>query len=329
MRLASCRAVVATRIGIVGAGAVGARHARVLSGLSGVEVVAVADTDVARAGELADAHGATAHADHDELLAAHALDAVYVCVPPFAHGPAERAVLAAGLALFVEKPLAADLETAEELGALVERAGVVTGTGYHWRCLDTVDEARALLADRPPRLVQATWVDKTPPPPWWARTELSGGQLVEQTTHVLDVVRALAGEPTEVAALGDRRPRASDPEADVDDVTVATVRFAGGALGSVVSSSLAAAKHRAGVEVVADGLVLELTETELTVTDADGRRTRPATVDPRLAVDEDFVAAVRGEPGRVRVPYGEALRTHRLACALAASARGARGVALA
>jgi predicted dehydrogenase len=322
--------VTATRVGIVGAGAVGARHARVLAGLPDAEVVAVADPERERAEALAAEHGARAHAGHEELLAAERLDAVYVCVPPFAHGAAERAVLAAGLALFVEKPLAADLATAEAIAADVERAGVVTGTGYHWRCLDTVDEARALLEGRPPRLVTATWVDKRPPPPWWARRALSGGQVVEQTTHVLDVVRALAGEVAEVAALADRRPRPEDAEADVDDATVATLRFASGALGTVVTTSLAATKHRAGVEVVADGLVAELTETELTVTDGDGRRTRSATVDPREAVDAEFVAAVRaGAPDRVRVPYAEALRTHRLACAIGAAAGGGRAVRLA
>jgi Oxidoreductase family, NAD-binding Rossmann fold len=69
-----------------------------------------------------------------ELLAA-GVDAVYVCVPPFAHGTPETAVLSARLPLFVEKPLAATAETAERLGARVAAAGASrsrSGTAPGW-----------------------------------------------------------------------------------------------------------------------------------------------------------------------------------------------------
>jgi myo-inositol 2-dehydrogenase/D-chiro-inositol 1-dehydrogenase len=318
----------AMRVGVVGAGAVGARHARVLGRLPGVRLAAVADTDTARARALAADLGARVCGDHEELLDVGALDAVYVCVPPFAHGEIERAVLAAGHAMFVEKPLAADLETAEEISDLVERAGVVTGTGYHWRCLDTLQEARALLAERPPLLLQASYVGPRPSALWWSRRSGSGGQLVEQATHVLDVVRVLAGEVVRVeAAASGRIDR--DPTSDVDEAGVATLRFASGAVGAVVCSSLAAAPYRAGVEAIADGLVVELTETELAVVDGRGRRSRRARVDPRLEVDRAFIEAVRGGVDGVRVPYAEALHTHRLACALQRSADEGTSMSLA
>ncbi|MDM4777925.1 Gfo/Idh/MocA family oxidoreductase, partial [Micromonospora sp. b486] len=64
--------------------------------------------------------------DVDELLAAGP-DAVYVCVPPFAHGPVEEAVVAARVPMFVEKPVALDLETAERIAALVQQRGLLTG----------------------------------------------------------------------------------------------------------------------------------------------------------------------------------------------------------
>jgi myo-inositol 2-dehydrogenase/D-chiro-inositol 1-dehydrogenase len=316
------------RIGLIGAGGVATRHAAVLAALR-AEVAAVSDLDVGRARTLAGAHGARAYADHRAMLEGERLDAVYVCVPPFAHGPAERDVLEVGLPLFVEKPLAADVATAEAIASLVERAGVPTATGYHWRCLDTVERAHELLAARPPRLVQASWLDRVPPVGWWCRRDRSGGQMVEQTTHVLDVLRLLAGEVLDVTAVAARTERPAFPEADVDDVATATLRFASGAVGAVVSSCLPAVRHRASLEAVADGLVVELTETELTVSDADGRRTLRATVDPREQVDRDFLAALEGDGDAVRAPYGEALRTHRLACALTRSALERRTVALA
>jgi Oxidoreductase family, NAD-binding Rossmann fold len=100
------------RIGMVGAGAVAARHLRTLHAMEGVEVAAVADPALKRARKLAEPTGAAVYPNHMELLAAERLDAVYICVPPFAHGAPELAVIDAGLPLFVEKPVAIDLETA-------------------------------------------------------------------------------------------------------------------------------------------------------------------------------------------------------------------------
>ena len=102
---------------MVGAGAVAARHVRTLLAMDGVELAAVADPALERAKELAAEAGASAYPNHMELLAAERLDAVYICVPPFAHGVPELAVIDAGLPMFVEKPVAIDRETAAEIAA--------------------------------------------------------------------------------------------------------------------------------------------------------------------------------------------------------------------
>jgi predicted dehydrogenase len=382
--------VSTVRIGMVGAGAVAARHVRTLLAMDGVEVAAVADPALERAKELAAEAGAAAYPNHMELLAAELLDAVYICVPPFAHGAPELAVIDAGLPMFVEKPVAIDQETAAEIAARLAGQPLLTCTGYHWRWLDIFDRAAELLADRPARLVQCSWLDKVPPPPWWLRRDGSGGQTIEQTTHVLDTARGLAGEVTEVHAFGARAaetgsragsngaraaetraragsngaraasnpppprpvgprtgrvadggaegarrstapvpggpatPVASPPAADIHDVTVASLRFASGAVGTVASSCLLPRLQRAGVQVVADGLSLELSETELVV-EADGRRSVwEAGAPARPRPDRDFVAAVRGGPDRIRVPWPEAYRTHLLACAITRSAEEGR-----
>jgi predicted dehydrogenase len=391
--------VSTVRIGMVGAGAVAARHVRNLLAMDGVELAGVADPALERATELAAEAGATAYPNHMELLAAGRLDAVYICVPPFAHGAPELAVIDAGLPMFVEKPVAIDQGTAAEIAARLAGRPLLTCTGYHWRWLDIFDRAAELLADRPARLVQCSWLDKVAPPPWWLRRDGSGGQTIEQTTHVLDTARGLAGEVTEVHAFGARAasngapgasnsargafnnawaasnpppprpvgprigrvaedgsggarvstapvpggratpvpdapatpvpggpavPEASLPAADIHDVSVASLRFASGAVGTVASTCLLPRLHRAGVQVVADGLSLELSETELVV-EADGRRSVwEADADPRPRPDRDFVAAVRGGPDRIRVPWPEAYRTHLLACAITRSAEEGR-----
>jgi myo-inositol 2-dehydrogenase / D-chiro-inositol 1-dehydrogenase len=170
---------VTTRIGLVGAGFIGGRHLDSLSAQDDVRVVAVADPQVERAEQLAARAGARAHPGWQQLLDADELDALYVCVPPHGHGAIEEAAIDRGLPLFVEKPLATDLATAERLAARIEAAGLLTAVGYHWRYLDTLERARELLADTPARMVLAAWLDKAPRVPWWSRQDESGGQTVE------------------------------------------------------------------------------------------------------------------------------------------------------
>ncbi|MGW3788247.1 Gfo/Idh/MocA family protein [Micromonospora chokoriensis] len=308
------------RVGLVGAGGVAQRHARVLSGFDDVELVGVTDVAPEAASALATPYGARVCADIAELLATSP-DAVYVCVPPFAHGPAEEALVEAGVPMFVEKPVAVDLGTAERIADLVARRGLRTAVGHHWRYLNVLDQARELLADRPVRMVSGAWLDKVPPVAWWSRRDRSGGPVVEQAAHVLDLVRVLAGEVTEVTAYGNGTPPPVDG-ADIDSVTTAVLRFADGAVGTLSAACVLGWKHRAGLEILADGLALALTEDGLSIRDADGERHVPADPEAaRVAVDRAFVDAVRGVGDDVRVPYAEALATQRLALAVADSAR--------
>ena len=308
---------MALRVGLVGAGAVATRHARVLSGFPDVELVAVHDPDRPAAEALAAMSGASVTGTVGELLATRP-DAVWLCVPPFAHGELELAVVRAGLPFFVEKPLAADLSTAEEVAAAVAAAALPTATGYHWRHLDTVTRARTALAATTVRLVDARWWGTTPPPAWWSRLDRSGGQVLEQATHVLDLVRLLAGEVGEVSGAAAASSRA---DRDVPDATAAVLRFESGAVGTATTSCVLPAPVAAGIDVAADGLAVALTETELRLRTRDGDERVPAAVDARTAVDRAFVDLLQGAtaaPGLVDV--AEALRTHRLAAAVTEAA---------
>jgi predicted dehydrogenase len=316
------------RIGFIGAGGIAGRHIGNLSAFDDVRIVAVADPAADRAGEAAARCGARAYSDHRAMLDAERLDACYVCVPPFAHGAPEHDLLDRGVPFFIEKPLAADGAVAEAIGARVAEAGLVTAVGYHWRYLDTTQEARERLAARPARLVNGYWLDSTPPPAWWSRQDQSGGQMVEQTTHILDLARLLVGPVEEVFAFGGRTPRADHPDCDVDEASTASLRFRSGAVGSVSSTCLLRWPHRIGLNLFSDGMAIELTEFEIMVDVGEGRPVRGAQGDPFVREDRDFVDAVMGRENRIRAPYAEALETHRLAIAAARSARERRPIAL-
>jgi predicted dehydrogenase len=289
----------------------------VLTTFPDVELVAATDVDPQRSAAFAAEFGLRAVPDLDALLE-EAVDAVYVCVPPFAHGLSEVSVAAAGVALFVEKPLAADEATAEWVSRRIRTSGVLTRVGHHWRCAEPVRKARELLAGRRVRLVSGAWLDKIPPVPWWPDRVRSGGPLVEQAVHVLDLARVLVGEVTEVhAASAGALPGGSEA------ATGALLCFAGGAVGTLGTANVLGGKHRAGLEIVADGLVVGVGEDWLEVRGTNGtRRTEYTAVAPRTAVDRAFVDALRGRPvppDRDAPDHADALRSHRLACALARS----------
>lgn len=318
MRRLSSENSAVRRIGFVGTGGVAQRHAAILAEFPDVELVAATDTDPDRTTVFADRFGTAPAADVDALLG-HDLDAVYVGVPPFAHGDIELTLAAAGVALFIEKPLAADVETAEKIAAALADAGVLTRVGHHWRCAQPVRRAAELLVGRRVRLVTATWLDKVPPVPWWSDRALSGGPLVEQAVHVLDIVRLLAGEAEVVAALS-AGPLGGG---DADAATAGLLRFASGAVGTVTTASVLHRKHRAGCEIVADGLVVGVGEDWLEVEDGSGpvreEFDRQAAL---VAADRSFVDALGGHADPTGLPdVAEALRSHRLACAVAGATR--------
>jgi predicted dehydrogenase len=203
------------RLGLIGAGFIATRHLKVLQSQQDAEITAISDPSLDSASALAAPLGVRTYADWRAMLDREHLDAVFICTPPFAHGAPEQALVERRIPFFVEKPLAPDTDTAEAISTAVSRAGLTTAVGYHWRWLDTVDEAARLLEMRPARLLSGYWLDFTPPPAWWRRQHQSGGQFVEQTTHIFDLARYLVGEVETIYATGARVPRDCHPDCDV------------------------------------------------------------------------------------------------------------------
>jgi len=318
-----------TRIGFIGAGGIAHRHFGVLEQFEDVAIVAVADVDPARATEAAARFGARAFDDAASMLETVELDALFICVPPFAHGGPERLAIEHALPFFVEKPVAIDLGTAEDIAEAVDRLGLVTAVGYHWRYLDTLDEVRALLAATPARLLSGYWLDSTPPPRWWWKRDGSGGQMIEQTTHLIDLARYLVGDVVRVYGQSGHVERAAFPGLDVPTTSAAMLTFASGAIANFASTCLLGWNHRVGLHLFGEGLAIELTDRDVMIDIGRGRPVRGNGADPVMLEDRDFIDAVQGKGNRVRCPYPEALETLRLAIAIDRSMREGRCLDLA
>ncbi|MDQ6693745.1 MAG: Gfo/Idh/MocA family oxidoreductase [Chloroflexota bacterium] len=300
------------RVGFIGAGGIASRHVGDLLGFSDVKVVAFADPAIERAQEQAARTGGQAYTDYRQMLDKEHLDAIYICLPPFAHGEPEESALEMGIPFFVEKPLAVDEDTAGKIARGVEDKGLVTAVGYHWRYLDTTEQAQELLAKNPARLALGYWLDSTPPPPWWRKQEQSGGQMVEQTTHIFDLARLLVGEVNTVYAVGSTKDREAFPDLNVLDVSAATLTFATGAVGTMASTCLLNWPHRIGLHLFSEGMAIEMSEFELMVDTGRGRPVTHAQGDPFVREDRDFIDAVQGKANKIRSPYAEAMKTHLL-----------------
>lgn len=295
------------RIGLVGAGAAATQHAATLAGFHDVVVVGVTDPDIGAAARLAGTVGAAVAPDLAALLAMSP-DAVYVCIPPLAHGPVEDAILDAGLPFYVEPPLSLDTALPTRIAARVAATGVATAVGHHWRYSTAVLRAAEALAERPVRLVSGAWLAAIPP------AGLSGGLVVDQVVHLLDLARALAGEVREVYAVSHQDP---------DGATAATLRFTSGAVGALAATSRLDQTRKVGLDIYAEGASVSVTENgcEIRVGDRTERHAVDAAL-ARRAIDRAFVSAVRRRAYRagVLVDYVDGVRSHLLAMGVARSA---------
>ncbi len=143
--------MTAIQMAVVGTGALGRHHARILSQMPDVELVAVADANPQAAAETAARCQTRATADYHELL--DQVQAVVVAVPTSAHCLVAGEFLAAGVDVFVEKPIAANVEQAQEIVALADRHGALLQVGHVERYNPALVAARAFLGQ--PRYIRA------------------------------------------------------------------------------------------------------------------------------------------------------------------------------
>jgi myo-inositol 2-dehydrogenase/D-chiro-inositol 1-dehydrogenase len=240
------------RIGLIGAGRMGRVHARHVSRLDGVELVAVADVSLDAARECASSLAVPAAFDASEpVLSSEDVDAVLVCTATDTHAALVAAAADRGKHVFCEKPLALDLVEIDQALARVDAAGVVFQVGFNRRfdpTLRTVWEAARSGSVGRPELLRITSRDVEPPPLDYVPA--SGGLFLDMTIHDFDLARFIVGgEVRKVSALGsvciDPRLR----ELDDVDTAVVVLEFADGLIATIDNSRRAAYGYDQRVEL--------------------------------------------------------------------------------
>jgi predicted dehydrogenase len=305
------------RAAIVGCGRMGTQRARAARTLGATLVLADRNRLQAEAlaGELPPGTATVVDGEPDW----DAVDAVFVCTPASERGPVERAAARAGVAVFVEKPVALSATHALPILEAIEAAGVVNAVGYMNRYRATVAAAREELAGRDVFAVHCQWVGNRYEKPWWTDPARSGSPFADQAGHLVDLCRLLAGEISEVVALGRRaleRP-------DVADVVAVSLGFASGACGSLLWSYRAAEKFVRLACYTPDRCVaLEGWDFQL-----PGAATGPSTAGPDpitpifLTETRAFLDAVRErDPAPIRCTFADAISTQLVVDAIKRSA---------
>jgi len=324
------------RVAVIGPGFIAQRHLEVLSSEPDVELVGILGRRPGQADDAARRFGGRPYDSLEAMLDHENPEAVWICLPPDAHGEPELALIERGIHLFVEKPLAADEATPETLAKAIDAAGLIAGVAYHWRAMDTVREVEDVIAANPVKLLNGHWHDSLPGPAWWRDEARGGGQMVEQATHLVDISRRLLGEATVVAATADRHRHPDHPDMTVADVSTAIVRYDAGPVGTFTATCILGGTSAQEVRMFADGLAITIRQQGVLYEDArtkavtatDGftgsrlwgvtaTRYVPTGNDPFRDEDRAFLDAIRhGDAGRLFSSYGDALRTHRLTCAI-------------
>jgi predicted dehydrogenase len=322
------------RIGLVGAGAIARRHVEWLRRRPDVEVAVVCDIDETRAADLAALASATVSTSWEATLAADELDAVFVCTPPALHvGPAV-ASLERGLAVYLEKPLARSLEDGRRIVDAWRRSSAVCAVGYQWRSLDLLPTLRAAIGDAPGLLVSRSYgstetgrgdravVGAGWSGSWFVDPQRSGGILFELGSHDIDLQCALAGPVVSVQAssASGKLALAGTPATGLDDAVMVTLRFASGALGSVLIAWTDAQNPPLyALDVLGTDVALHVELEPVFRIEGQARGAAVAAIsrtDPREStLDRFFEAVLSGDRGRVACSPEDALGT--LATALA------------
>lgn len=319
---------------MIGCGGIGKYHLERLARMPEVELAAYADAIVERARECASRYGGRAYRSYSEMLEKERLDAVFICVPPYAHGEPELLCAEKGVNVFVEKPVALDLGLAREISGKLREKGLVTQVGYHSRFSDSLRTVRRILLEEGGGLgvFEGWWHGGVVggPEHWWRRREMSGGQLVEQSTHIVDLARWYMGEVEEVQAVLQETMLRDLPNFNIEAASVVALKFSGGAVGSLVTTCMAQeAAHSAGFRVFARALQAECNawSRECRVIRGTAVEEVKPTVDPYYEEDLHFITCVMRRE-QTYMPYEEGVRTLEVTLAAHQSARTGRAIRL-
>jgi predicted dehydrogenase len=228
------------RTAIIGCGHFAKRHAAILTTLPQVQLVAFCDStpENAAAYNQQYAHGeAQVYADSQSLFAEMGLDLVYICLPPYAHSDEVDLACRHGVHFLIEKPIALSTNLALEMARQVRASGVKSQVGFMYRYGAAAQWLKTNAPETGAAFMTARYACNSLHSWWWRDRSKSGGQLVEQVIHLLDLARFFFGEPRQVYSVQENLFHQDVEDYTVEDASATTVRFHSGALAVITATN--------------------------------------------------------------------------------------------
>lgn len=315
------------RVGFIGSGGIVKGHLEHgLKDFPDVEFAAWCDlnpeTAEARRGEVGGK--GKVFTDAEKMLDKAKLDAVFIMLPPFSHGPAEDLVLEHGLPFFIEKPVAIDLETARRTAKGVKQKKLITSVGYMTRYRRSVQRVKGLIKDQQPVLMHGGWIGGGPEVyegiwKWWVQKDKSGGQFLEQTTHTTDLARYLFGDVQSVYAVAVRDRLERPKFFTIEDASMVQLTFKSGAAANLYSSASTRVGGGIFLTLWATDLRADFTGWEHTVRiQCAGEETIDIPGEANIFAREDraFIDSVKAVKNKgILATYEDGLKATEIACA--------------
>ncbi len=294
------------RVGLIGLGRAGLRHAAACKKAGGITLMAAADPAPAAqhaAGEL----GIPCFADYEQMLDAQRPEAVIVSLPHAMLAAAGVASARRGLHVLLEKPMGVTVAEADAVMAAAQAAGVRLMVNFVHRFRAEYQHAKALIAGgaigRPVLILDSMSSGRSEMPPWvWERGVSGGGMMMYNGVHSVDRLAWLAGSP--IARVIGVAGTFSYP-VEVEDTLVGTVVFRAGTLGAVIQHKSDAAVTLGGWDTAVWGTrgAIKISGGILEIASESEQMRRPVQESDRfLGAVREFVGAV--SEGRDPSPGG-------------------------
>lgn len=225
----------ALRVGVIGVGAMGRHHVRVLAEIPGVELVAIADVSKELVNDISSSYGVTGYTDIDALLEAEKLDVVSIVVPTSLHHNISIKAMRRGINVLCEKPIASTVELAKEMIQVAHEENVRLMIGHIERFNPAILELKKRISQAG-EIYQVT-SRRLGPFPDRIRDV---GVVVDLASHDIDAMNFLLDSPAEsVFAHTAQRIHATN-----EDMIVGSIRFQNGVIGGLDVNWLTSTKVR-------------------------------------------------------------------------------------
>ena len=319
------------RTAILGCGHFARKHAVRLAALEEISLVGFCDELFESADtynqEFAGGKGQV-FTDYEQLFTDLELDLAYICLPPFAHGNEVELACRNGVNLLIEKPIALNMDLALSMANQVRESGVKCQVGFMYRFGKAARWLKNYLQQRSPGergFMTARYACNSLHSWWWRDRTKSGGQLVEQVIHIIDMTRFFLGRPIKVYSMQDNLFHKSDGEYTSEDSSATVIRFDSGGI-ATISATNGAIPNRWDYDwrFFTGGLTADFSDANHAIFHHTTEKDLPQTIiatedDLYLAETLDLLAAIR-EDRDPAVPIEEGFLSLKLALAAARAA---------